>query len=99
MFMQCLIQDLVSEPIDQNKVLKELLKEDSKQYKYTLGSNNDMKNYVLNNPKLELFKENIERKFIEMIEGGKLKAPQRKYISEKDLTLNNLNPEEVEYSK
>ncbi len=58
-----------------------------------------MKNYVLNNPELDLFKENIEKKFLEMIKGGSISAPQRRFLSEKDLTLNNLNPEEVEYSK
>jgi hypothetical protein len=92
-------KELISEPIDHNTVLKKLLKEDTKQFKYSLTSNNDMKNYVLNNPELNLFKEKIENKFIEMIKGGSIAAPQRRFLTEKDLTLNNLNPEEVEYSK
>lgn len=58
-----------------------------------------MKNYVLNNPNLDLCKENIEKKFMEMIKGGSIAAPHRTFLSERDLTLNNLNPEEVEYSK
>ena len=45
---------MISQPIDETKILYELSKDKTKQFKFTLNSKSDMKNYVLNNPDLDL---------------------------------------------
>ena len=90
---------MISEPIDQTKIVTEMGKDKLKQFKFTLNSNNDMKNFVLNNPDLDLNRIKLERKFIESIKGGHISLPKRNFLKVKDVALENLNPEEVEYSK
>jgi hypothetical protein len=94
-------QEIFSEPVDQSELISKfnLIPNDMIKFESIINTRPDIKNYLLKDKFSSLSHNSLMRKTLDCLKGEVIEIPKENFLQVKDLSINDMNTTEMEYTK